>query len=458
MGKIVKLPSKRRATTFRPVHEAVKELNDIALMRGNNYQHIATAITEMKRAIAVTPNSREMWNNLGTLLWRDRQYDEAMACISRSQTFEGEFAPAYHNMALVQEDLGRYADAEDSFSRALELEPDYLNAKWCRSMMRLSLGDYERGWPEYETRIPYRKKDGKPLYPKFPAPYWNGEEDLNGKHVFCCIEQGIGDTIMFSRWLPWLRYQVGGTGKIYLCCSHEIIVLLWEFVTNGIVQYVPEGTPIPECHYSVVLGSLPWHSRCTLESMTSDPGLIRKRADTQMRIGPATVPVPLGPEPFKVGICWTGNPHQDRNGERTIPLELMLSLAEHPRVWLYSLQVGTGTADIERLGAKDLVCDLGPQLKERGLTVAATAIMQMDLVVTCCTSIAHLCGALGVKAWVGLCKNPYWVWMHDRTDSPWYPSLRLFRQNKTDDWKSVTQQIRDELIDLVDARSQRLEA
>jgi hypothetical protein len=137
---------------------------------------------------------------------------------------------------------------------------------------------------------------------------------------------------------------------------------------------------------------------------------------------------------------------------------LMLSLAEHPRVWLYSLQVGTGTADIERLGAKDLVCDLGPQLKERGLTVAATAIMQMDLVVTCCTSIAHLCGALGVNAWVGLCKNPYWVWMHDRTDSPWYPSLRLFRQNKTDDWKSVIGQIRDELIDLVDARRTLMEA
>jgi hypothetical protein len=173
---------------------------------------------------------------------------------------------------------------------------------------------------------------------------------------------------------------------------------------------------------------------------------------TQMRIGKADVPSPLGPDPYKVGICWTGNPHQDRNGERSIPLELMLKLAEHPNVWLYGLQVGSGQADIERLGARDLICDLGPQLKERGLTVAATAILQMDLVITCCTSIAHLCGALGVQAWVVLCENPYWVWMHNRSDSPWYPSLRLFRQHKTDDWTGVMSEVRDELIDRVDAR------
>jgi ADP-heptose:LPS heptosyltransferase len=130
----------------------------------------------------------------------------------------------------------------------------------------------------------------------------------------------------------------------------------------------------------------------------------------------------------------------------------MLRFAEHPHVWLYGLQVGTGQADIERLGARDLVCDLGPQLKSRGLLVAATALLQMDLVITCCTSIAHLAGALGVPAWVVLCKNPYWVWMTDRPDSPWYPSLRLYRQSQTDDWKSVMQQVKDDLFDKVDAR------
>jgi len=228
-------------------------------------------------------------------------------------------------------------------------------------------------------------------------------------------------------------------------------VLLWKYVEAGIVEYVPEGTTIPECDYSVVIGSLPFHSRCTLETIPADPGFIRKRAEEQMRFGKADIPPPLGPQPFKVGICWTGNPEQERNDERSIPLELMLTLAEHPNVWLYGLQVGPGQADIERLGARDIICDLGSQCRDRGLTIAATAILQMDLVVTCCTSIAHLCGVLGREAWVVLTKNPYWVWMHDRPDSPWYPSLRLFRQTKTDDWRSVMQQVRDELFERLDA-------
>jgi hypothetical protein len=456
MSKVVKLPSKRRTVdTFRPVHEAVTELNKIALMRGEKYQHIATAIVEMKRAIAVQPNSRELWANMAALFWKARKYDEALACADRSMTM-GAIEEALHVKALILEDMGKYEEAEQHFVLATEANPRYLNAKWCRSMMRLSLGDYERGWEEYETRIPFRQEEGKKVYPKFPAPYWQGES-IKGKRMFACVEQGLGDTIMFSRWIPWLKDQVGNEGKVYLCCSHEIAVLLWNFFRWGYVDYVPEGTPIPDCDYSVVLGSLPWHSRCTLETLPADPGWIRRRAEEQMRMGKADVPTPFDPQAFKVGIVWTGNPSQERNGERSIPLELMLTLAEHPRVWLYSMQVGHGQSDIERLGARDLVCDLGPQLGNRGLLVAATAAMQMDLVITSCTMMAHLCGALGVPAWVVLCKNPYWVWMHDRVDSPWYPSLNLYRQHKTGDWSGVIQVVRDGLIDLVDARRDKLE-
>jgi len=455
MAKVVKLPTKRRVDTFRPVHEAVTELNKIALMRGTKYQHIVTAIVEMKRAIAVQPNSRELWANMAALFWKARQYEEALACADRSMTM-GAIEEAHHVKALILDDLGRYEEAEQCFAKAMETNPNYLNAKWCRSMMRLALGDYERGWEEYETRIPFRQQEGKKVYPNFPAPYWKGE-DIKGKRIFACVEQGLGDTVMFSRWLPWLKYQVGESGKVYLCCSHEIAVLFWNFFRGGMCEYVPEGTPIPECDYSVVIGSLPWHSRCTLDGLRSDPGLIRLRAEEQMRMGKADVPAPFDPNGFKVGIVWTGNPEQERNGERSIPLELMLPLAEHPRVWLYSLQVGHGQADIERLGARDLVCDLGTQLGNRGILVTTTAILQMDLVITSCTLMAHLCGALGVPAWVVLCKNPYWVWMHDRADSPWYPSLRLFRQSKTGDWGGVMQQVRDELIDLVDARRSKSE-
>ncbi len=454
---VVVLPSAKK--DVRPVHEAVAELNDIAVARGKK-RHITTAIVEMKRAIAVLPNSRELWNNLGTFLWNARQYEEALACIDRALKLDPTFFKAFYNRALILEDTGQYEEAEKHFALSLEncTTDEKYNLTWCRSMMRLSRGDYSNAWEGYEDRIPFSRTPGASnRYPIFPAPYWQGE-DITSKRVFCCVEQGLGDNILFSRFLPWLRTQVSGRtglGKVYLCCSHEMMVLLWEYYLAGTIEFVPEGVPIPECDYSVVIGSLPYFSKCTLENLTPDFGLIRRRANVQMRIGPAEVPKPLGPDGYKVGLVWTGNPEQERNTERTIPLELMLPLAEHPNVWLYGLQAFHGRDEIQKLGASDLICDLGGQLEKRGLTVAATALLQMDLVITCCTSIAHLCGALGVPAWVILCKNPYWVWMRERSDSPWYPSLKLYRQTEVDNWKTIMRTVRDDLIDLVDGLKQQ---
>jgi len=445
---VVKLPSKR--PKGRPVFEVLSDLNEIALARGKA-RNVAVALVEGKRAVAVAPGSKELWNNLGTYFWLNREFDEGMACLERALKIDPDFYWAFYNQGLIHESRGEFDKAEVAFAKALAADPNYMAVRWGRSMMRLSLGDYARGWEDYETRIPFRQNtDGSKIYPKFPAPYWKGEP-IDGKDIFCCVEQGIGDTIMFSRWLPWLKEQVG-SGTIYFCASHELMVLFWQFKLAGLIEWVPEGVPIPHCDYSVVVGSLPHHQRCTLETLPADPGLIRKRADICMSMARANVPEPLGPNPFKVGICWTGNPTQDRNAERTVPLELLLSLAAHPNVWLYSLQAGSGRDDLQRLGAEDLVCDLGGQMKERGLTVAATALLQMDLVITCCTSIAHLAGALGVPTWLMLCRSPYWVWMHDRSDSPWYPSIKLYRQTETDNWKPVVQRVRDDLIDLVDAR------
>jgi hypothetical protein len=448
---VVKLPARRRT---RAVHQAVHKLNLNAVERGK-LRHTAVAIVEAKRAVAIEPTSKELWSNLATFFWNARQYDEAMACCDRALALDPEFHIAFFNKALICEGLGRFSEAEGYFTRALiakptdELAEDGSNIKRCRGMMRLSLGQYAEGFADYEARIPYTRAIGKNTYPHFPAPYWDGEAGLKGKRVFACIEQGIGDTILFSRFLPWLKNRIGNAGKLYLCCAHELMVLLWEF--SDIVEWVPEGVPIPLCDYSVVLGSLPHFSGCTMENLPFDLGYIRRRADTQLRIGRADVPDAPDPDAYRVGICWTGNAAQERNDERTIPLELMLSLADHPHVWLYSLQA-QGSTDLQRLGANDIVFDLGPQLKSRGLTVAATAILQMDLVITCCTSIAHLAGSLGVEAWVVLCETPYWVWGRDRCDSAWYPSLRLYRQSRTDDWKEVMGRVRDDLIDRVDAR------
>ena len=278
---VVILPSKKKEV--RPVHEAVAELNDIAVARGKK-RHIKTAIVEMKRAIAVLPNSKELWNNLGTFLWNDRKYEEALACIDRALQLDPTFFKAFYNRALILEDIGQYDEAEKHFALSLEncTTDEKYNLNWCRSMMRLSLGHYANGWEDYEDRIPFSRTPGAVnRYPIFPAPYWQGE-DITGKRIFCCAEQGLGDTILFSRFLPWLRQQVGPGGKVYFCCAHEMMTLLWDFYLTGVMEFVPEGVPIPECDYSVVVGSSalakPMHVGDIAERSRPDPQA-RRRPD-----------------------------------------------------------------------------------------------------------------------------------------------------------------------------------
>jgi hypothetical protein len=151
-----------------------------------------------------------------------------------------------------------------------------------------------------------------------------------------------------------------------------------------------------------------------------------------------------------VGIAWTGSPIQSRNSQRTMPLETMLTLAENPSVALYSFQVGPGSEQIEEVGAQSLVYPLGPEFERNGFVAAGVAMLHMDIIISVCTSTVHLAGALGVPCWTLLCYDPYWIWLQDktennRTDTIWYPNMRLFRQDSPGDWESVMKKVRLEL-------------
>lgn len=438
-----------RMVESKPVPEPVRALNEYAakvLLPARKYY---AAIVATKRAIHVTPNSRELWSNLGSYYWNLQAYDEAEAALRRALQIDLNYAVAHNNLALVLASQGRFEEAEQSFTRALAIDPDYLGCRWDRSLFWLALGRYEQGFKEYETRIPFRKEEGRRVYPEFAAPVWQGES-LAGKSVYIASEQGLGDTILFSRFLPWVASEAA---KVYVCCSDQMISLLWEF--RHIVELLPEGVPVPETDFSCVMGSLPHRYDVTAETIPADPGLIRKRVEIQQEIGPIELPQPDGPSPLRIGLCWTGNPAQDRNGERSVPLEDLMQLAAHPQIWAYSLQVGSGESDLERICAGSIVHNLGPQLRNRGLAAAGTAMLGMDVVITCCTAIAHLAGALGVPCWVMLCNDPYWLWMHERDDSPWYPSLTLFRQEKPGDWKPVVARIYERLEIMLERRMLR---
>jgi hypothetical protein len=232
---------------------------------------------------------------------------------------------------------------------------------------------------------------------------------------------------------------------VTVCFSHLVTPLLWGY--RGIVEFVPMATPLPDVDYHAFIGSIPRFYFREHDTIPLDPGYISKR------IEPCThflIPEPGAHPALKIGIAWTGNPNQERNDERTIPLRQLLRVAEDPRVWLYGLQVGSPCRELYELGAGEIVCDLSAELEEHGFVGTAVAIRQCDLVITCCTSTAHIAGALGKPCWVLLCKDPYWIWGYgDSSSSPWYPSIRLFRQKAPSEWAPVITEVKQALDALI---------
>jgi hypothetical protein len=233
-----------------------------------------------------------------------------------------------------------------------------------------------------------------------------------------------------------------------------MVNLLWEF--RHFVTFMPSGTPWPEgvdraCYLMSLPGLLGIN---TPEQVPPDPGLISKRVDLAVEMMGFSAPPPRT-RALKVGIAWTGNPAQDRNFERTIPLDLFLKLTEDPRVVLYSFQVGHGSEMIGQLGAGQLISDLSGDLQRWGLVGACVAMRDMDLIITACTSTAHLAGAIGAPVWTLLCHDPYWVWLQDgkeRDSTVWYPSMRLFHQRTPGDWTDCMARVKSELEALCTAK------
>lgn len=423
-----------------PAPPAVVETSDYCsrVLRPNH--HYKSAIVMTKRATMIAPTSRELWVNLAAYFIHTQDYDEAMGAVERALSIDPKYAIAHAAKGMIYDGLKDFDEAEIHYGRAIEIDPNYLDVVWNRALMRLGRGDYLRGFEDYESRIKSRKIKDRFIYPKFNAPFWQGE-DLSDKTIYVAAEQGIGDMIMFSRFLPWLAQQAK---HVYICCTRDVTSLLWEF--RRFVEFVPEGVPIPKTDYAIIIGSLPHRYGVTLDTLPADPGLIKTRVDVHQTVGPAELPELDDVNALKLGLCWTGNPGQDRSQERDIPFPLLLDLLEHPHIWAYSFQLGPSEDDIRKNGANRLVYNLAPQMM-RGLAVTGTALQKMDLVITACTSIAHLCGALGVPCWVLLPYDAYWVWLQERSDSPWYPSIRLFRQKKPGDWAQVLRDVQTALYD-----------
>jgi tetratricopeptide (TPR) repeat protein len=411
-----------------------------------------------------------LWANLSAVLWNLRSFEDALSCAKTSLQLNNHEDPksriqAYLGIGNACTSLGQYDIALKAFDEASLLDPLQLDAKWNKTLLLLLLGDYTSGLKDFDLRIDWHHRQKNPgektSEEKYKSPQWDGE-DLTDKSILVLHDQGYGDTILYSRFLSDVRVSYPSARKVYVSTVHQLAALMWEYqrqISN--LEFVFPGAPIPQTDYHVHIGSLPRILGITRETIPEDPGFIFIRALAELALnGDSCIEIaePKVQPAIKVGVCWSGRKDFARNDEREIPLRLMLSLAENPHIWLYSLQMPEGVAsEIEELGANQFIQDLSSEMHQKGWIGTATAILGMDIVVTCCTSIAHLASILGKPTWVLLHTEPYWIWGHEGSSTPWYPSARLFRQrhDRRGDWTCVLEEVRSELSKLVEKKMVR---
>lgn len=426
------LPEKEVHQTLTPEkkreNQAMK-LNDAASSLNNSDQQLQTSISMYRRAIRLAPNLPHPFANLGLWLFRDGQREAGIALMEEAVRLAPEKDSYLGNLGVSYNVMGRYEESIELLERSIKCSEKPEAAMWDLALTHLKKGDWEKGLAGYEIRFRHR---GLELYPHFPVPMWKGQ-DLDGKVLYIQGEQGIGDRIIFSRYIAWIQKKYP-TVKIRICVANPLISLFWGFSAHG-VDVLPPGIPWQkDTDYACWLSSLPFLHGSRPDFVPPDPGWINERLDAEDI--QCTVPQPDLPS-LKIGVAWTGNPTMLRNRDRSIPLKQLLPLAEDPRVQLYNFQCGAGYEEFQRLSAGTMIVDLAPEIEKEGLVGTALAMREMDLVITVCTSVAHLAGALGVPCWTMLCADPYWIWGTKGKKTAWYPNMQLYRQTTLDDWTTV---------------------
>jgi tetratricopeptide (TPR) repeat protein len=390
-----------------------------------------------RRALDARPDHAEAYNNLGNILKEKGDLDEAIACHRRAAELKPEFAEAHYNLANALQEKRQWEEAAACYERALALRPDFADAHNNLSRMLLLLGDFERGWAEYE----WRWETGQLQPREFSQPKWDGRTLKDGA-ILLHAEQGLGDTLQFIRYAPLVKERVG---TVLFECERALLPLL--STCPGIDRFIEEGTQLPAFDVQALLLSLPGIFQTRLESIPSttpylfaDSALVARWSDQLKDV-----------RGFRVGINWHGRSGRGAHLQRDIPLDCFAPLAEVPSVRLVSLQKESGSGELAALKARFPIFDPGADVDTRNGAFMDTAaiMMNLDLVITSDTSVAHLAGALGVPVWVGLAFAGDWRWLLDRNDSPWYPTMRLFRQSQARNWAPVFEEMREELARLV---------
>lgn len=400
----------------------------------------AAAIECYQNAIRHQPDHVGAYFNLGMIYKMQGDIDRGIECYRKALEFQPNFAVALNNLGTLLKIQSRIAEARACFEQALRIDPGYVEARCNQALLLLAEGDYAAGWPLYELRTASPEFSQR----SFDKPRWRGEA-LAGRTLLVHYEQGLGDTMQFVRFVPLLAQR---GESIILEVQPQLVPLLKQSGLGEIVRIVGEGEPLGPFGAYVPLVSLPAILGTTPESIPAAGGYLaaNPRLVDHWRgvLGDARA--------LKVGIAWQGTPTFLGDRFRSMSLAEFAPLAL-PGVELVSLQKGPGVEQLAEIGDQFHVRDLGRIDEEHGAFMDTAAIIKnLDLVVTCDSAIGHLAGGLGVDVWIALMLVPDWRWMLARSDSPWYASARLFRQQRLGDWPGVFGQMADALGEVVRAR------
>ncbi len=424
------LASLDRAIASQPDHAGAHCNRGAALFALGRLREAADAC---RHALTLEPDLAKAELNLGNALMRLGRYEEARQAYLRAIAVRKDYALAFCGLGIVEKELGRYGEAMRAFDQALQLTPDSEEALSNKGCLQLLLGDFANGWEGYE----YRWAAGKRPVPSSPAQFdLDNPASLAGRKILVVNDHGLGDTIQFFRYIALLaragaKVTFAGPAKMRRLLSSSGVSIDWrdESDLSGEFDAILAISSLPRA-CATRLGAIP----AGVPYLHAEPERIAFWRDKISGPGP------------KIGLCWRGNLDFRVDPRRSIPPDALLPLATLTRARLFSLQKEVGQSELPAALA-DRVQNFGADFDGGPDAFVDTAALManLDLIVTCDTSVAHLAGALGRPVWIALRNVSEWRWMADRADSPWYPAVRLFRCREGDDWTALYAEIAEEI-------------
>ncbi len=430
----------RRCLQVQPVcAEAQYRLGNLLRDQGRH----ADAEACYRAALAARPDDFKAAVNLSVALVRQNKLDDAETSLRRALSIDPSSADAHFRLgALLQSQPARAGDALASFDEAIRLKPDWAEAHYRRGVLHLAGGNFAQGWPDYNWRVRCKDYQGRQL----KCPLWDGSA-LQGRSLLITTERRASDTLQFIRYVHRVAHH---GARVFVEVPSHLAALLR---TSGYANTIPDDGPMSKFDLHIPLMNLPGLLGTTLETipasvpyLAADARLLKSWRTFMRRFGG-----------FKVGIVWQDVEQGVADRRRAVPLRQFAPLAAIEGVQLISLQKNATNDTLAGAPARFNVFDLGSSLdRQDGCLMDTAAVMcNLDLVITTDTAAAHLAGGLGVAVWVALGTAPDWRWMQGRTDSPWYPTMRLFRQTRAGQWDDVFREMQLELARRVRQRAGR---